>query len=93
MTKIVSEGVLLMNTKYSEEIIRKAEKIGIENAEAFPKAEEGFWFEGVYIVSIFLDKTGRKPLTLDESIEYYGMQNVHKYMSAVRKANYDYLSQ
>ena len=36
-----------MNTKYSEEIIRKAEKIGIENAEAFPKAEEGFWFEGV----------------------------------------------
>ena len=82
-----------MNTKYSEEIIRKAEKIGIANAEAFPKAEEGFWFEGVYIVSIFLDKTRRKPLTLDESIEYYGIQNIHNYMSAVRKPDYDYLSQ
>ena len=85
MTKIVSEGILPMNTKYSEEIIRKAEKIGIANAEAFPKAEEGFWFEGVYIVSIFLDKTGRESLTLEQSIEYYGMQNVHKYMSAVHK--------
>lgn len=70
---------------YTEEMVAKAEKIGAVNAEMYPKAKEGFWFEGVYIVSIFLDKTGRESLTLKQSIEYYGMQNVHKYMSAVHK--------
>ena len=82
-----------MSMNYSDDIIKKAEKIGAVNADIFPKAKEGLWFEGVYIVSIFLDKTGKKPLSLEESIEYYGAQNIHNYMSAVRKADYDYLSQ
>lgn len=72
--------------QYTDEVIEKAKKVGATNALSFPKAKEGFWFEGIYIINIFLDKTGKKQLSFEESCKYYGHENIHKFMDAVVSA-------
>lgn len=71
--------------KYSEDTIKKAIMIAAENVKLHPKAPEGFWFEGVYIISPFLDKTGQEAMTFEEAVEYYGDDNIAKFMSGVMK--------
>ena len=73
---------------YSDELIAKARKVSKENIYQYPRASEGFWFEGVYIVSIFMDKTGRKEMSFEESVSYYGEENIAKFMEAVEKHIY-----
>lgn len=70
---------------YTEEQIEFASNLCSCNAQEHPKSEVGFWFEGIYIVSIFLDKTGQKHLTFDESIDYYGRDNIDHFMRMVHE--------
>jgi len=68
---------------YTEEQIEIASNLCACNAKEHPRSENGFWFEGVYIVSIFLDKTGEKELTFAESIGYYGRENIDNFMKKI----------
>ena len=69
---------------YSAEEIEHAKKVGAFNAKEAPKSETGFWFKDIYIISIFLDITGENGLTFDESVAYYGAENVKHFMELAR---------
>lgn len=65
---------------YTDEQIKEAKKIGAFNATQDIWNKNGFWFQGIYITSPFLDKEGVKELSFDESVEYYGAENVNTFI-------------
>lgn len=65
---------------FTDAEIGKAKEVAYENLRLHPKAPEGFWHEGVYIVSPFLDKTGTRGLTKDEMLACYGEENVERFI-------------
>lgn len=72
--------------KYNDSEIEKAKLVAAQNARLDPKADEGFWHNGIYIVSPFLDATGQKQLGLNEAIACYGEDNISRFISlAIKK--------
>lgn len=65
---------------YTDEQIKEAKKIGAFNATQDIWNKNGFWFRGIYITSPFLDKEGVKELSFEESVKYYGAENVNTFM-------------
>jgi hypothetical protein len=77
--------------QYTENEIEKAKAVAAKNARLYPKAPEGFWHNGIYIVSPFLDTTGQKQLGLNEAIACYGEDNVNRFISLAVKKYYTIL--
>ena len=67
---------MVISANFTEEEIEHAKRVGAINAKDNPHAPEGFWFKDIYIISIFLDLSGQNPLSFEESVEYYGLENV-----------------
>lgn len=81
---------MIMNSELSvlisnSELLRYAWDEGKCNGNFNPWSDNGFWFNEVYIINIFSDKTGRKNFTINDSIEYYGEDNILKYLKNCQK--------